>query len=176
MRRRNLIFVPSLVLGILGGTWMALHPYPYLPRIGLPWQLLAGLALGATLLAAAWLLERTLPSFRYASRLLEQALRGMALPPSTALVLAAATAVAEELFFRGALLPLVGLLVQALLFGLLHPVPRRAWAYPAFAVVAGMAFGGVTLATGSLLPAMTAHFAVNVQGFWQVRSRESDLP
>lgn len=176
MRRRHLVFVPSLVLGILGGAWMALHPYPYLPRVGLVWQLVAGLALGAVLLAAAGLLERTLPSFRFASALLEQALRGLALPPSTALVLAAATAVAEELFFRGALLPLVGLLVQALLFGLLHPVPRRAWAYPAFAVVAGLAFGGLTLTTGSLLSPMAAHFVVNVQGFWQVRSRESGLP
>lgn len=167
--RRALLFLPSLALGVLGGAWLLLRPWPYAARTGLGGQLLAGAATAALLLAAAWLLERTLPSFRYASRLLESALRSVALPAWTALLLAAATAGAEELFFRGALMPLVGLVGQALLFGLFHPVPRRAWAYPVFAAAAGLAFGALTLTTGSLLPAVVAHFGINLQGLWEVR-------
>ncbi len=167
--RRALLFVPSLALGVLGGAWVLLRPWPYSVHVGVAWQLLAGVLSAALLLGAAWLLERSVPSFRYASRLMENALRAVSLPAWTTLLLAAATAGAEELFFRGGLLPLIGVLPQALLFGLFHPVPRRAWAYPAFAAVAGLVFGELTLVTGSLLPAMVAHFAVNLQGLWEVR-------
>jgi len=167
--RRLLLFLPSLALGVLGGAWTALHPWPYSPHLGIALQLVVGVLTGALLLSAAWLLERTVPSFRYASTLMENALRSVRLPPWTALLLAAATAGSEELFFRGSLLPLLGLLPQALLFGLFHPVPRRAWAYPVFAAVAGLVFGELTLATGSLLPALVAHFVVNLQGLWEVR-------
>jgi len=167
--RRALLFVPSLVLGVLGGVWALLRPWPYTVHTGPAGQLLAGVLSAALLLGIAWLLERSVPSFRYASRLMENALRAVSLPTWTTFLLAAATAGAEELFFRGALLPLVGVVPQALVFGLFHPVPRRAWAYPAFAAFAGLAFGGLTLVTGSLVPAMVAHFAVNLQGLWEVR-------
>ncbi|MEJ2358562.1 MAG: CPBP family intramembrane metalloprotease [Deinococcales bacterium] len=169
--RRALLFLPSLVLGALGGAWLLVRPFPYTPRLGLGEQLIAGLAVGAALLGAAWLLERSVPSFRYASRLLEDTLRAVDLPPALTLVLAAATAGSEELFFRGALLPLIGLLAQAALFGLFHPVPRRAWTYPVFAAFAGLAFGLLTRSTGSLLPAMVAHFGINLQGLWEVRHK-----
>ena len=174
--RRALLFLPSLALGVLGGVWLLLRPWPYAERIGLGGQFLAGVLTALVLLGAAWLLERTLPSFRYASRLLESALRSVALPAWTVLLLAAVTAGAEELFFRGALMPLLGLVAQALLFGLFHPVPRRAWAYPAFAAVAGLTFGALTLATGSLVPAMVAHFGINLQGLWEVRRRDEEPP
>ena len=167
--RRALLFVPSLALGVLGGAWVLLRPWPFAVHVGVAGQLLAGVLSAALLLGAAWLLERSVPSFRYASRLMENALRAVSLPAWTALLLAAATAGAEELFFRGGLLPLIGVIPQALLFGLFHPVPRRAWAYPVFAAVAGLVFGELTLVTGSLLPAVVAHFAVNLQGLWEVR-------
>jgi hypothetical protein len=174
--RRALLFVPSLALGVLGGVWLLLRPFPYQPHLALAGQLVAGVLTGALLLGAAWLLERTVPSFRYASQLLENALRSVELPPGTALLLAAVTASAEEVFFRGALLPLVGLVAQALLFGLFHPVPRRGWAYPAFAALAGLAFGALTQVSGSLLPAMVAHFGINLQGLWEVRQRRAPAP
>lgn len=173
MSRRALLFLPSLALGVLAGGWLLVRPFPYQARLALPWQGLLGAAVAAALLLAAWLLERRLPSFRYASRLLERALRSMDLSTPTALVLATATAVAEELFFRGALLPLIGLIPQALLFGLMHPVPRRAWAYPVFVVLAGLAFGALTQVSGSLLPAMIAHFGINLQGFLEARKSSS---
>lgn len=168
--RRALILLPSVAIGVAGGVWLLVRGARYAPRLGLGWQLAAGVGLGLTLLAVAWLLERSLPSFRYANRLMEQALHSLALPAWTALPLAAVTSVGEELFFRGALLSVVGLVGQALLFGLFHPVPRRGWAYPAYAALAGLALGALTIAAGSLLPAMVAHFVVNLQGFWQARA------
>ncbi|MEJ2667702.1 MAG: CPBP family glutamic-type intramembrane protease [Deinococcales bacterium] len=158
--RRTLILLPSVAIGVAGGVWLLVRGARYAPRLALGWQLAAGVGLGLALLAVAWLLERSLPSFRFASRLMEQALRSLALPAWSALPLAAVTAVGEELFFRGALLGL---------FGLFHPVPRRGWAYPAYAALAGLALGALTLAAGSLLPAMVAHFGVNLQGFWQAQ-------
>ncbi len=164
-----MILLPSVAIGVAGGVWLLVRGVRHAPRLALGWQLAAGVGLGLALLAVAWLLERSLPSFRFASRLMEQALRSLALPAWSALPLAAVTAVGEELFFRGALLGVIGLVGQALLFGLFHPVPRRGWAYPAYAALAGLALGALTLAAGSLLPAMVAHFGVNLQGFWQAQ-------
>ncbi len=172
--RRALLFLPSLVLGVLAAGLLLLWPAVPVPRWPWPQGLLLGLATGAALLAVAWWLERRVPSFRWASRLLERTLRRLQLPASWIVALALATAVSEEAFFRGALLglihpPALALPLQAALFGALHPVPRRGWAYPAFAVAAGLAFGAVTLLSGSLLPSMVAHALINLQGLLEVR-------
>ncbi|MGL4608821.1 MAG: lysostaphin resistance A-like protein [Trueperaceae bacterium] len=79
---------------------------------------------------------------------------------------------AEEIFFRDALMPLIGVWGQALVFGLLHPMPRKAWVYTAFTFIAGVCFGYATLWTGSLLPAIAAHFAINFQGFLELRKKQ----
>jgi len=165
--RRALVFLPSLAIGVAGAVWLLVRGGRYSPHLGLGWQLLLGAATGLALLALAWLLERRLPSFRYASRLMEDALQTLDLPLWAGPLLAAATAGGEELFFRGALLPVVGVLGQALLFGVFHPVPPRGWAYPAFVALAGLVFGWLAVTSGSLAPSMVAHFVINVQGFWQ---------
>ena len=126
-------------------------------------------ALVAGLLGGAWLLEKTLPSFRHASKLLERALTGVPLSLPLIFFLAATSSAAEELFFRGLLMPVITVWGQALVFGLLHPATRRGWSYTAFTFVAGLAFGYATLWSGSLLPAVAAHFVINLQGFWEVR-------
>ena len=170
--RRYVLFLPSLVLGLLGAVWLYFRPFPYTAQ--LPWWglLLAAFALVAALLGAAQVLEKYLPSFRYASKLLGRALGRITLSLPLAFALAAASSLAEELFFRGALLPLIGVWGQALLFGLLHPAPRRAWSYTVFTFVAGLAFGFVTLLTGSLVPALVAHFVINFQGFLELRQEQ----
>ena len=77
-------------------------------------------------------------------------------------VLALASGLGEEFFFRGALQPRVGLVLASLLFGLAHLVPRRelaAWA--GFAALAGIFLGGLFEATGNLLAPVIAHVLVN---------------
>lgn len=172
--RHLLLFVPSLALGLVAAPWLLWwRPFPLEPRLGAPALALAGAALAAALLAGAWGLERVSPSFRFAQKRMEQALRRVRLSAPVALALAAATALAEELFFRGALLPLVGVWGQALLFALLHPAGRRGWAYTAYTLAAGLALGATTVWTGSLWPALLAHFAVNLQGLLEVRGRRA---
>jgi membrane protease YdiL (CAAX protease family) len=170
--RPLLLFVPSVVLGLLGGVWLTFRPLRLEAAAGVPTVLLAAAALLVTLLGSGWLLERSLPSFRHAGRLLERALQGLRLNLPLSLGLALTTAFAEELFFRGALLGLIGVWPQALLFGLLHPATRRGWSYTAFTFVAGLAFGYATVWTGSLWAAILAHFVINLQGFLEIRSRQ----
>lgn len=174
--RRYLIFTPSLVLGLVGAVWLALRPPEPTPSWGpLPTlALAAGLALA--LLGGAWWLERTLPSFRYASRQLERALVSLRPTRIEALLLALLTAAGEELFFRGALLPLLGVLGQALLFGLLHPAGRRGWSYTVYTFAAGLGFGWAAVWSGSLWAPFLAHAVVNLQGFLELRRRAESAP
>ena len=114
-----------------------------------------------------------MPSFRFASRFLERALRGLGLRRRDAVVLAIGTSLAEELAFRGLLLAWIGLVPQALIFGLLHPATRRGWSYSVFTAVVGLALGALTLAFGGLLAALVAHAGVNAVGLWQVARRSA---
>jgi len=140
-------------------------------KFGLFGQLLGAALLVAALLSGAWLFAKLLPSFRHAERLMERALICVRLSLPMIFGLAAVSSLAEELFFRGVLLPLVGVWGQALLFGLLHPATRKGWGYTLFTFVAGVMFGYATLLSGSLWPAILAHFVVNAQGFWTLRQR-----
>ncbi len=166
--RRYLPFLPSLLTGLLGAAWLILRPPDFGPRADpLTLALTAG-ALVFALLAGAWVLERTLPSFRYASGLLERALVRLRLSALEAVLLATLTAVAEELFFRAALQSLLGVWGQALVFGLLHPMPRRGWSYTLYTALSGVAFGYAVVLTGSLWPGVIAHFLINLQGLLEL--------
>jgi len=166
--RRYLPFLPSLLTGLLGAAWIALRPPDFGPRADLLTLALTAAALTPALLGGAWLLERTLPSFRYASGLLERALVRLRLSPLEALLLATLTALAEELFFRGTLQSLIGVWGQAFVFGLLHPMPRRGWSYTLYAALSGVAFGYAVALTGSLWPGLIAHFLINLQGLLEL--------
>jgi membrane protease YdiL (CAAX protease family) len=81
---------------------------------------------------------------------------------SEILVLATASSVGEEIFFRGALLPAVGLWISSAIFALLHIGPKLRflpWTFSSF--VAGMVFGQLFLWTGDLGGPVVAHFTVN---------------
>lgn len=92
-------------------------------------------------------------------------------------ILAVASAIGEELLFRGALQPWLGVVPQAILFGLLHVGPRRrhlVWTAWAFAM--GLAFGALVALTGDLGGAVVAHFAINFLNLhYIVRSPEPAL-
>lgn len=157
-------FAPSLAAGLLGALLLAVRPFPYEPRMEPLPSLLVGLGAGVALLGSAALLERTSSSFRWASRATERVLARLRLSAPAAGALAVSTSVGEELLFRGVLLPAVGLVPQALLFGLLHPAGRKGWSYPLYAAAAAVLLGGVVLITGRLLPAIVAHLVVNATG------------
>lgn len=80
----------------------------------------------------------------------------------SAWLLALASGTAEELLFRGALQPWLGLVLASLVFGAAHFVPRRRlWTWAAWATVVGLVLGGIFELTGSLAGAVLAHVLIN---------------
>jgi membrane protease YdiL (CAAX protease family) len=78
------------------------------------------------------------------------------------ILLALASGIGEEAFFRGALQPRVGLVAASLLFGAAHFVPRRGLiAWSGFSVVAGFVLGGLFAWTGNLVAPIVAHAGIN---------------
>jgi len=77
-------------------------------------------------------------------------------------ILALASSIGEELLFRGALMPWVGVWLQAIVFALLHVGPgRRFLPWTVSALVLGLAFGFLAKWTGNLGGPIAAHFAIN---------------
>jgi len=78
------------------------------------------------------------------------------------LILAAASSIGEEILFRGALLPWLGLWPQAVIFALLHVGPgARFLPWTASALGMGLVFGLLYMGLGDLGAAITAHFTIN---------------
>jgi len=78
------------------------------------------------------------------------------------LILAVASSVGEELLFRGALMPWLGVWAQALIFALLHVGPgKRFLPWTAMAAILGVAFGELARETGGLSAPIAAHFTIN---------------
>ncbi len=86
-------------------------------------------------------------------------------PHSSELVLlAAASALGEEVFFRGAMLDAWGVWVSSLVFALLHIPPKRSlWPWTASSLVLGVLLAELTVLTGNLGAAVAAHFVINLQ-------------
>src|SRR5215210_1973865 len=145
----------AAVLGTLEGR------YPF--ALGDP--ALFGLFVGAVTacgtVASGALLYRLLPALRkisdeLAPRLVDGARRW------NLILVSVFSGVGEEAFFRGALQPLLGLVVTSILFGALHTGPdRRYLAWTLWAVGAGFLFGFLYEWTGGLLAPMSAHVLHN---------------
>jgi membrane protease YdiL (CAAX protease family) len=77
--------------------------------------------------------------------------------------LALASSIGEELFFRGALLPVVGLVPSTILFAALHLRPQaRFLPWTAMSFVLGLGLGGMFLWLGDLSGPIAAHFTINL--------------
>ena len=78
------------------------------------------------------------------------------------ILVAVISGVGEEALFRGALQPILGILVTSLLFGALHVGPdRRYLIWTVWAVGAGFLFGALYEWTGGILAPVTAHVLHN---------------
>ncbi len=174
---RALLLLEGLALA-LGAAGMAALGVPPVASYHPYRDALAFFLLYFGLLGLEELLQRAFPDTARASEaLLRRAAGGI--PEGAALALAAASALAEEVFFRGFLYTLFARLagapaavgLSALVFALFHPVPdRRAWGYPVYVFLAGVAFALVFALTGSLLPGVLAHFLYNARGFEEARA------
>jgi membrane protease YdiL (CAAX protease family) len=128
--------------------------------LGLGLQVALGLGIGGGTVIASHLASERLES----ARALNAWFREMLGPLSVGdvLVLAGASAVGEELLFRGAMQSSLGLVLTSIIFGLAHLPPRRElWPWTAGALAIGFAFGYTVVLTGSLLAPILAHFTIN---------------
>jgi membrane protease YdiL (CAAX protease family) len=125
------------------------------------WTPLLGVAFGLLVVVAFRVLERRwawLPD-------LHREFRSILGRPSAGelLLLAGASAIGEEIFFRGAMLDAWGPWLSSLVFALLHVPPRRElWAWTASAGLLGLCLAALTLWTGNLGAAVAAHFVINL--------------
>jgi len=83
--------------------------------------------------------------------------------PTELFLLAFASAVGEEILFRGAMMDAWGLWISSLVFAMLH-IPRRAalWPWTISSLLLGVALGVLTEFTGNLGAAVAAHFTINL--------------
>ena len=138
-----------------------LHPPGHPESLeGLGGAVLAGLALGLLSLGLSELLTRFSSLGEALADTLGESLAGIT--PADGILLAFASGIAEEMFFRGALQPAVGLVWASVLFGACHFLPRRELAlWSLYAVAMGFAFGWLFEATGHLAAPIAAHVLVN---------------
>ena len=140
--------------GILSGE------LSFWPRLAV--GLLSGAFFGGAVVRAT---QYSVYRFKWA-KALHTEFRGLLGPLGSLDIIAFAglSAVAEELFFRGALQPVIGIVATSLVFGLLHIGPDKKFlVWTAQAAAMGFALGGLFWVTGDLIAPMTAHFVINYQ-------------
>lgn len=135
----------------------------------------AGLVAAAGVIAASWWLTRATAGGERLARALAELLGR--LTPSSVALLALASGIGEEAFFRGALQPRVGLVAASILFGLAHFVPRREFLpWTGFSLLAGLLLGSLFEATGNLVAPMVAHATINGVNLHMLSSRYASDP
>ncbi len=151
----------AVVIGVVRGESLLTLPDAWLtiaPSHG--WSAGAGVLVG---LLVVVLTRVSVVRFSWA-RQLHRDLRPVArgLSPIGLMVLAVLSSLGEELLFRGALQPLTGVWVQALIFGVVHYVPGPSrWVWAGWAAAIGLILGLVFAATGSLVGPLLAHALIN---------------
>jgi hypothetical protein len=150
----------GILIAALRGDWEIYR----LESVSTPARLalspLMGVAIG---LAVVFCTRLAVHRFDWA-RHLHRDFRGLlgGLSSQDVLILAVASAVGEELFFRGALLPWIGLWPSTIVFGLLHIGPgARFVPWTVSALVMGLCFGVMFTHLGDLGGPIAAHFTIN---------------
>ena len=159
-------------MGAIGASWAygtraAVFQAPHVPwaTLSSPWFLgvwcVIAIVLAIAVVATTrWLVQRT----RWARRL-HLNLRGplLGLTPGRIALLSVLSATAEELFFRAALTPSVGVWGSSLLFALCHLTPKVGLSWSVWAFVMGLLFAALFLVSGSLWPPILLHALINHQ-------------
>jgi uncharacterized protein len=130
------------------------------PRMGHLASVAGGFGVALVVIAATRYLVRN----REWATALHEDLRPMAraLGEGAILPVALASSVGEEVLFRGALTPWIGIIASSILFGLLHQMRGRSrLSWVLFATVVGLMFGALFRVTGSLLGPILAHALIN---------------
>ena len=123
-------------------------------------NVLLGLLVGGMVVGISYVFTKMTGWGDRLARELARTIGPMSVPD--ALLMAAASGFSEELLFRGALQPRVGLIAASVLFGAVHFVPRREMLpWTGFAIAVGLVLGWVFESTGNLVAPVVAHAVVN---------------
>ena len=167
MSRALVIVVLYGALAAMAVGWAAWrgHPnlYVFAPRAW-PWMVaspIVGFAFGVGVVFLSRLLVRSTEWARTLHREFHAVVHELS--SREIFLLAAASALGEELFFRGALLPVVGLLPSSVLFALMHV--RAQWRFLPWTIMSfimGLAMGLMYMTIGDLSAPIVAHFTINL--------------
>jgi hypothetical protein len=170
-----MILLGVLIAGIWRGDDLPRSWYP--TDTNIPAEIALGLAAGTGSAILVGILTQTLPMLR---GLLDKILAIIQLENVTlwhALAFGLLAGIPEEILFRGGLQPTLGLILTALLFGLVHAITPL---YILYAALAGLGLGGLAEWRGDLWAATAAHFAYDAGLFmvirWQLQRRELSAP
>ena len=129
-------------------------PISLVPALG------AGIAVGLISLGLSELMTQFTELGESLADTLGESLMGIG--RAEAILLALASGISEEMFFRGALQPAVGWFLASLIFGACHFLPRKELAlWSLYAVGMGGVLGGLYIHTGHLIAPIAAHVVVN---------------
>jgi membrane protease YdiL (CAAX protease family) len=150
----------------LGGWFPAAH-----------WRddLLIGAAIGSAFAVGAWKLLDRIPALKYVEQIILASLRMDEMQYYHALLFGLLAGIPEEILFRGAMQPALGLLIPAVIFGAFHAIN---FAYFLYATGAGILLGLLTNWRGGLWAAIAAHtvidavmFALLIRRWHRLRAR-----
>jgi membrane protease YdiL (CAAX protease family) len=166
----SIVEMSTMIYGVMGAIGLAatywgqgnlqkLFSIPKSPELQLKFAAIALLGIGV-LLALSYFFEHWFIGYRMLRRSMLTILGDVSLP--AAFYIALLSSVGEELLFRGAIQPSVGLVVASGLFGAMHLGPGgRISSWSVWAFLAGLLLGAIAESTQSLLPAIAIHFGIN---------------
>jgi membrane protease YdiL (CAAX protease family) len=130
-----------------------------------------GMCIGAATVAATRAMVRRTGWARALHAALRPAVHGAG--DGSLVAIAVASALGEELLFRGLLVPLIGVVLSSIVFGALHQIRGQArWWWMGWATAMGLLFAVVFRATGSLLGPIAAHAAINAANLRYLRDND----
>lgn len=165
--------VRAAVLVLAAGAVFATRPDPWTTPSALGLTGSVGLAaslVGGGVVAVLFVLYTRFAVSRFAfARALaaELRVRTAAMTPLATLAVAASASIGEELVFRSLLAPWCGVVLAAILFGVVHLRSGVAWASVATAF--GLAVGLVFVLSGHLAGPLVAHFVVDSVALFAAR-------
>jgi len=170
------VYAP-LTVGALAWAWIAGGRFAWTletPWLSAPYGERFALSLGLGLVLALAVVAMTplLVERTKWARTLHVELEAIISPLSSAEItwLALASGFAEELFFRGAMQPVLGLLITSLIFGAVHVGPKPVFlAWTTWAFVMGLLLGMIFELTGVLWGPILAHVWINQRNMSFIR-------
>jgi membrane protease YdiL (CAAX protease family) len=166
LSRTHVILLLYGALALFAVGWGALrgranvYQYGATDRLHLAMSPLVGLVFGLAMVFVSRLLVHSMEWARVLHREFHAVVHELS--SREIFLLAVTSSVGEEMFFRGALLPTVGLFASSLLFALVHVRPHaRFLPWTLMSFIIGLAMGLLYMKLGDLGAPIVAHFTIN---------------